>query len=224
MGEMPSNIDAWIIRSDQRYLYRIVRAVDSGHCDDDLASAQPGVTSTARWLTTASRILRYYVTQAQPSNILRDLATFIVKVYAPFWFLVKSQALAIHGSRNVFKYISWIRDLPHNTQSVIKTTIDNNPYFFHHENILLSMITDPDAIVRADGYTKIFEARSNATGQTRQFRGAKHQPHINYSSTTYTEMIDWTRFNITEPPCLQFYTQEQLSDLQYSDEIIKIPG
>lgn len=161
---MPPNIDAWTLRGDQRYLYRIVLAVNSGHCDDDLARAQPSVTSTARWLTTASRILRFYVTHQQPSNTLRNLATFIVKVYAPFWFLVKSHPLAIHGSRNVFKYISWMRDLPHSTQIVIEKTIDNNPYFFHHENILLSMITDPDATVRADGYEKFFEARSIATG------------------------------------------------------------
>lgn len=202
----------------------MVLAVNSGHCDEDLAREQPGPTSTARWLTTASRILRWYVTQADPSKKLKDLVTFIVRVYAPFWFLVKSQPLAIHGSRNVFKYISWVRDLPNDVQLAIKPTIDNNPYYFHHENILLSMITDPDAAVRVDGYSKIMEARSNASGRIRQFRGPNHQPYINYNSSKYTEMIDWAKFEITEPPCLQFYIQEQLFNLQYSAEIINIPG
>lgn len=224
MGEMPPNIDAWEIRGDQRYLYRMVLAVNSGHCDDALAKEQPGATSTSRWLTTASRILRYYVTQVQPSRKLRDIVTFIVKVYAPFWFLVKSQPLAIHGSRNVFKYISWIRDLRSDIQLAIKPTIENNHYFFNHENILLSMITDTDAMVRADGYDKIMEARTDATGQTRKFHGYKHEPYINYSSTSYTEMIDWSKFVITEPPCLQFFTQEQLNELQYNEEMIKLPG
>lgn len=224
MGEMPANIDEWIIRDDQRYLYRMVLAINSGHCDGDLASQQPGRISSAHWLTTASRILRWYITQARPTKTLKNLTTFIVKVYAPFWFLVKSQPLAIHGSRNVFKYISWIRDLPSDIQLAIKPTIKNNHYYFHPENILLSMITDPDAAVRADGYEKIMDARSKATGQTRRFHGFKHEPYINYSSTTYTKMIDWGKFEITEPPCLQFYTQDQLNELQFSGDIIKIPG
>lgn len=96
MGIMPDSIENWNIRSDQRYLFRMVLAVNNGCCDDSLATQKPGPVSTARWLTTASRLLRLYVSQTHPSDNLKNLVAFIVKVYAPFRFLVTSQPQAIH--------------------------------------------------------------------------------------------------------------------------------
>lgn len=223
MGAMPENIDNWVIRGDQLYLYRMVVAVNNGECDKALADKDPGVLSTSRWLTTAASALRYYVTQKHPSPNLKKLVEFIVKVYAPFWFLVKNQPQAIHGSRHVFAYISWIRQLPMDVQSVVRPVIHNNAYFFHPENILLSMITDPDPVIRADGYEKIMDARSDPPATIRQMYIPK-KDMINFQSDTYTTMIDWTKIKITEPPCLLFYTQSQLQEYQYSDEIMEIPG
>lgn len=80
MGSMPSNIDGWNMRSDQRYLYRVVVAVNNGTCDDQLANDKPGPVSTARWLTTASRILRLYISSSQPNDSLKNLVHFRVKV------------------------------------------------------------------------------------------------------------------------------------------------
>lgn len=211
MGEMPVNVDGWNVRGDQLYLYSMVLAVHTGECDDRLAVEKPGEISTARWLTTASRILRYYVTCTQPSMILKNLVQFIVKIYAPFWFLIKSQPLAVHGSRNVFKYISWIRQLPEDVQKVLRPVIENNPYFFHPENILLSMITDQDPLVRSDGIAKVLLARSEATGCIRQMFGPQVDKFINFESECYVDMINWNIFELTEPPCLQFYTQDQLT-------------
>lgn len=224
MGEMPENIDGWNVRGDQLYLYRMVRAVHTGVCDEKLASEKPGAMSTARWLTTASRILRYYVTCTQPSMTLKKVAEFVMKVYAPFWFLVKSQPLAIHGSRHVFRYISWIRHLPIDVQQVLRPFIANNAYFFHPENVLLSMITDQDPLVRSDGYEKILSARNEVTTCIRQMFGPQVDNFINFESDSYVDMINWNKFHLTEPPCLQFYTQDQLEDLQSSNEIIELPG
>lgn len=224
MGEMPANIDGWNVRGDQLYLYRMVLAVHSGKCEERLAHEKPGGISTARWLTTASRILRYYMTCSQPSVPLKKLAEFVVKVYAPFWFLVKSKPLAIHGSRNIFQYIAWIRQLPEDVQQTLRPVIQNNSYFFHPENVLLSMITDEDAIVRSDGYTKILLARNDATGCIRQMFGPQVVNFINFESDSYIHMINWNKFELTEPPCLQFYTQEHLQALQYSQDVIELPG
>lgn len=101
MGEMPENIDDWELRADQRYLYDVVKAVANDDCNDDLDQRLPGPLHHALWLTTASRILRLYVTKSgrEVSRDLKALAQYVMKVYAPFWFLVKSQPLAIQGSR-----------------------------------------------------------------------------------------------------------------------------
>ena len=79
---------------------------------------------------------------------------FIVKVYAPFWFLVKSHPQSINGSRHIFiNYIVWIRELSQHIQEIIRPVIEHNSYF-HPENVLIAMITDSDASIRYLGYEK----------------------------------------------------------------------
>lgn len=71
MAEMPQNILGWDLRADQKYLCDMVRAVDSDSCDARLTSIKPGPLKLARWLTTASRILRLYVTQIKSSENIK---------------------------------------------------------------------------------------------------------------------------------------------------------
>lgn len=201
----------------------MVFAVNNGCCDDSLATQKPGPVSTARWLTTASRLLRLYVSKTHPSDNLKNLVAFIVKVYAPFWFLVRSQPQAIHGSRHLFKYILWIRQLPIPIQRIIQPTIENNSYYFHPENILLAMVTDLEQSIRLRAYEMIRNTRSDPPQYVREFRVPKNQ--INFDCDTYTEAINWDNLQITEPPCLYFYSDEELVHYQYStDNIIEIPG
>lgn len=210
-------------RGDQKYLYRMALAIHTGVYDDKLASKKPGPVSTARWLTTASRILRLYVSKQNPSQALQKLVQFIVQVYVPFWFLVKTRPQAIHGSRNVHKYITWLRDMPEDVQTVVRKSIKNNAYFFHPENILLTMITDSDRMVRFKAYEKILKIRDEMepSEKIRVFHPATLD--IKFESLTYSAMVDWRHFK-TEPPCLQFYNDEQLKEFQHSEKIIEIPG
>lgn len=218
---MPANIDGWDLRADQKYLYDMVRAVDSGVCDDHLASMKPGPLNLSRWLTTASRILRLYVTKPVASAKLKKFAFFVMKVYAPFWFLVKNQPQAIHGSRHLFKYIEWTRPLPKDMQEVVQCSVQKNGFFAHPENILLSMITDEDKAVRVEAYDKIWQSRTRSAQRIRQFT----VPKIKFDCESFAHMIDWNAVGaLTEPPCIQFYPQQHLLELQNSDEIIKIPG
>lgn len=189
MGKIPEVVQDWnTLRGDQKYLYRIVRAINDGKCDDKLAKYIPGPVSPARWLGTACRLCRLYISKENPSQTLIKLVQFIVQIYAPFWFLVKSQPQAIHGSRNVFEYITWLRDMPADVQRIVRASVENNAYFFHPENILLSMITDSDRNVRAQAYAKILAIRQEPPPEIRSFNPAMFQ--IKFDCLTYTEMID----------------------------------
>ena len=44
--------------------------INDGTCPNAMANAEPGHLSHARWLTTANRILRVYISSNQPSNEL----------------------------------------------------------------------------------------------------------------------------------------------------------
>lgn len=82
MGEMPTNIENWDLRADQRYLYRMVVAINNGTCDESLGQDKPGCVSMARWLTTASRILRLYVTKINPDTKLQQVVKCIIIFFA----------------------------------------------------------------------------------------------------------------------------------------------
>lgn len=87
--------------SDQKYLYRMVSAVITGIFPEDLGNKSPGKMSRARWLTRANRILRLYVSTETPSENLTILATYIVNVYAPTWFFIKTHPTCKDGARHL---------------------------------------------------------------------------------------------------------------------------
>lgn len=199
----------------------MVHAVDSGVCDAKLASYNTGTVSLSRWNTFASRLLRIYVAKESPSQELKTLVQFVMKVYAPFWFLVKSKPQAIHGSRHLFQYIQWVRPFPDPVKRVVHCYIQINRFFCHPENILLSMLTDEDPKIRADAYEKVLEARQRPTLPIRKFV----IPKIKFDCLSYTMMIDWDNLeSFYEPPCIQFVPQADLVRLFDSGQILEIPG
>lgn len=61
MPEFSNVLDEDKISSDQVYLYLIAKVIASGHCSTRFQERQPGPVYAARWFTTASRILRLYI-------------------------------------------------------------------------------------------------------------------------------------------------------------------
>jgi hypothetical protein len=56
------------LSTDQKYLLQMHNAVRMGHCDGILAVKKTGKMAHSRWLTTASRALRLYVSTEDPSE------------------------------------------------------------------------------------------------------------------------------------------------------------
>ncbi|GBM19227.1 hypothetical protein AVEN_142478-1 [Araneus ventricosus] len=78
--------DSSNLSCDQKYLLNICTAISSDVGSSDLAKRQPGTLNFVRWLTTASRILRLYISTSNPSNELMTLIVLILRVYAHSWF------------------------------------------------------------------------------------------------------------------------------------------
>lgn len=135
-------IDKKDLSTDQSYLYDICNSISSGVCSDRLSKLEPGKMGHARWLTTANRILRTYISTKKPSKNLITLTDFVLKVYAPLWFTIKTKSSCIHGAKHVFKQIQLIRYLPSNLKSIVEVVVQRNSYFAHPENILLTMLGD----------------------------------------------------------------------------------
>lgn len=196
-AELPE-ISTQTMSTDQKYLYKIVTAVITGIFLDDLKNKSPGKMSHARWLTRANRILRLYVSIEAPSENLCILTTYIVKVYAPTWFSIKTHPTCKDGAQHFWKLISASRYLSTELKSIIHPVIQRNSCFAHSENLLLAMLTDSQTHIRELAARRILKARNTKTNKIRLFQ----LPNINFDALSYVDLIDWQE-NVTEPPILK---------------------
>ena len=85
---------------DQKYFVQICQGVMSGVISQDLRDSLPGVATAVRFLTTASRIIRVYVSTESPSIQLIRMVNYIVKCYAPAWLRAKHLPKIANGPRH----------------------------------------------------------------------------------------------------------------------------
>lgn len=187
------------LSTDVQYLYRLAKAVSDGFCPEDLANMKPGQIVHSRWLTKASRLLRLYVATNSPSENLKALAIYIMKVYVPMYFNVKFYSSVIYGSVLLFKFIQSTQYLPATLREIVNTVILNNSYFAHPENVLLAMLFDDRKYIRERAIKKILNYRENIYDST------KLRPYkkcaINFDCSDYFEMVDLDDDTIiSEPP------------------------
>jgi len=71
------------LSTDQKYLYEMCLSISNGNCSIDLSRRNPGKQAHSRWLTTANRILRLYISMQSPTENFKILTEFILKVYGP---------------------------------------------------------------------------------------------------------------------------------------------
>lgn len=205
----PGDLNPEELSTDSRYLMLMANAISNGVVPADLSHIKPGPIAHSRWLTKANRLLRLYVTTNNPTENLKILANYIIKVYTPMHFNVKYYSSAAYGSTLLFKFITWTRFLPPNLLGVVNTVIQDNPYFAHSENILLSMLFDDRMEKRNIAIKKILHYRRDIVDPT-ELRVYK-KSLINFNCTEYTNMIDLNDDTILfEPPFTQSYSYEHL--------------
>jgi hypothetical protein len=211
--DMPT-VDLKSLSTDQKYMWEIANAVSCGECSPALAQRQPGTLNHSRWLTTANRVLRLFVATSEPSEQLKTLSTYIVRVYIPMWFCIKTKPSCKDGARHLWRTIYLSRYLSPELKRVIDPVLQRNSFFAHPENLLLSMITDERIHIRQLGLRRILKARSQLVAGVRKFT----VPALNYDSADYIEMINWQNTVITEPPLAADITDSVIKELVRSGE------
>lgn len=199
------------LSSDQQYLLDICKAISSGDCPQGLADRSPGKLHQARWLTLANRTLRLYVSTSKPSDNLVRLVVYIMKVYAFIWFSIKIEPSIVEGPRHLWKLMSSSRCLDEVTKKIIDPVIKRNAWFSHPENLLLSMISDPDADKRQLGWRRILKARTTLR-RTNAVREFSVPLEIRLDAPSYVEVIDWSNCKLTEPPLTKHISTEVLRE------------
>ncbi|GBM85393.1 hypothetical protein AVEN_122004-1 [Araneus ventricosus] len=126
------------LSDDQRYLKEIFQAVSDGNCPNDLANRKQGTVVHSRWLTTASRILRLYVSKRNPSDNLVILVTYIMNVYTPVWFSIKMKFSITEGSRHFWKIMKYSRYMQQDDlRQMVDGVLQRKGFFAHEDNLIL---------------------------------------------------------------------------------------
>ena len=165
------------LSTDQLYLYDICQGIISGQIDPGLAARQPGTIGHARWLTTASSILRLYVSTRNPTKKLNAVVNIIIRLYAIMWFQIKSHPKAVDGPKNLFMMVELVRQFPQPDQVFLKRKIQNNAYFAHSENILLTMLTDTDEAIRHRAVDLIQKIRAKSISISDDSKDEEYYEH-----------------------------------------------
>lgn len=156
---------------------------------------------------------------SKPSPELKILAVFILKVYVPTWFEIKFGKSVFEGPKILLSVILKTRYLKKDVREVVDAVISNNGYFAHPENVLLSMIVDKDPMIRKSALQKILNVRSSVpSASVRKFK----IPNINFKARNYTELVDWKKCEISEPPILKNFSEVELKNIAEGNfELIK---
>ena len=220
LPEVDKEYRSTCLSSDQKYLIDICEAVASGNCSQALARMNPGKLSHARWLTTANRILRYYVGCSEPTENLRIIVEYIMRVYCKMWFKIKVESSCTDGARHLWNTIKLSRYLSSELKAVIDPVIQRNGFYGHPENIILSMISDKRPHVRKLGLLRIMKARGmkSSTAGIRQFK----IPVLNFESSDYIDMIDWQTCKLMEPPVTMKFSDEALKNMVDTGEVLGV--
>ena len=205
------------LSSDQYYANKICIAVISGNVDSDLAQLEIGPIVHSRWLTLARRILRYYTSEKEPTENLKILAKFCVKVYFPTWFQIKLKSSITDGPQNFFDAMQRIKNFSdHNTTEISLKVLQKNAFFSHQENILLAMLSDKDESVRKSAVDKIRSIRrALAEIETELPKRSPRRfvvPAINVNSKVYHQLIDLSCEHTTEPPLTQNMAMSKIEE------------
>ena len=171
---------------DKTYSDRIIKVIQMGVIDYKLFKLKPRKISHSRWLTTANRLCRLYVTKNNSEIELKLLINFIVSVYGPSWFEIKQQWICTHGSKHYLNQIKRIEKLPEE--------IKKNSDWAHSEHILVAMLGDQCADVRNISVKKMNCRFANNKISCRKFK----IPTVDENMTNLNSFLDHQE--IFEPP------------------------
>lgn len=159
---------------------------------------------------------------AEPTSQLSCLVQFIVLHYLPMWMHIRQHWTCSSGACNLYRSVELLRDLPHDVQKSVRPVLQRNAFWAHPEQVLLGMVTDGDESVRRRAVQRIREARqqelANDTGKVRRFE----LPAVKFDASVYTEIIDWDKVTVTQPPLLRQLSEEDL--VRIEQEPLSLPA
>jgi hypothetical protein len=212
------------LSDDQRILLEYMVGISTGKVDEKFVKRKPGPLNHSRWLTTATRILILYTRTLHPSETLKVLVTFIVKSYAPAWFIIKRSNNFTEGPGIFFKIIQDVKEVEEKVQTFITPREDDeesitdkvfrvlarNAFCCLGENFLASLLYSPNDSHRQAAVDKIMVIRAGPKLKVTPVR----IPKVNFEAEEWSNLIDISTTQCHEPPCVRHLSNEELEGMR----------
>ena len=190
------------LSSDQNYGYRMVNAIKLGKVPLDLQNMDIGPVYHARWLTTANRFLKLWVSKhgfkGKDLTNLKMIVEFIIGVYYPMWFEAKVKNNFIEGPRHILKQLELVRLQRKSIQDIVMPYVISSAWYSHSEAVLLTLLCSNDEEERRFGVKKLLKLRGDKEMGDTRVRPRIHAPYFNKNATKLTDLISWDE-NVYEP-------------------------
>ena len=181
----------------------MIKAIQSGIIDKTVLREKPGPMSPARWLTTACRICRLFISQDQPCEELHSLTTFVVFHYQPIWFSIKSNPWCTDASKYFLEMIKLMMPLLTVIIALVWPVIQRNAYWVHHENVLLAaLLADSDTSNRELAIKRITTIRQ-ASQSFKQDVKLFRVPKVDQNMQNLKDLLSPMERSLTKPPLVK---------------------
>ena len=222
-AELPELSDEVIhdLSRDQQLLYKYCKAINTGSIDQNLVSQIAGPTNHARWLTLAIRLLILYTRTNNPSPGLVKISTFILQVYAPSWFCIKSNWHFTSDPSNLFLQMRRVVKLPIEAQSIAKPVVQRNAFFAHPSTMLCAGLASCEASIRIKAVETLrkFRSKPQKPPRSKVLNNIRKFviPPLQWEATDWWNIINWDEITTMQQPQIL----SNLSDEEIESAITK---
>ena len=166
IGKRPIELNQDVIddlSTDQLYGYKMILAIRSGNIPIDLIKMECGPVNHSRWLTTAKRLMRIWVSLHGLSGenfiTLSRLVEYVVGVYYPMWFDIKVRWSFIEGPRHVLETLRLVKMQNQVTRDIVEKYVISGAWFSHSEAVLATLLCSSEVEERVFAVDRILQIR-----------------------------------------------------------------
>ena len=205
--------------TDQAYGYRIVIAIRTGVLPENLINLEISPVSYSRWLTTANRFCRlwisfHFLTEKNFKN-LRLIIEFIASAYYPCWFQIKIMHSWLDGPRHVLFQFKQLNYQKVEVITIVKKTVIRSAWFAFSEWIIQTLLCSNNKEEQKLGVQKMLEIRGKGDDNTQfgynSVRCCKI-PSINTDADNLMDLIE-LKDSVYEPLLTTYLTTHEVKEI-----------
>ena len=231
------------LNTDQKYAFKVCQCVMTGVIPRGFEEQKPGKMCHARWLTTAARICRLYISEINPTDELTRLTSYIINVYMPTWLNIHWHHNIKYASQHLLNEIQLINKHCTEEEKKIALHIVNiNGFHGHQEMVLTCILASTDEHTRQDAVSKVLairrrrEEEKKATHKKKVTEKKKvaskkkeavrirklRVPELNFKAARISQLCPWEGANVTEPCITTALSNEEL--IKFTETPLELPN